>query len=102
MRKVLPCLIFLLSIATRVSADTQETSPIKSIIPDSKTAIAVGCTILDSYFPDWTRQNKNLGCEAEKEGAGWIVYKKIIGPGGSPTVELSRADGRVLRIYMTE
>ena len=82
----------------------QKFSPTKPVLPDKATAIAVGCAILRADSPNWERQNKNRGCTAERKDETWVVYWELPDgmAGGSPTIELSRFDARVLRIYMTQ
>jgi hypothetical protein len=70
-------------------------------VSNAKVAIALGCHVLDEKFQRWIANNPNLGCSARKNGQTWVVYKKIQGAGGSPTLDLSM-EGHVLRTYMTE
>jgi hypothetical protein len=76
----------------------------KPALPDKATATNVGCAILRAHSPNWERENQNRGCDAERRGEVWVVYWRLPEDtiGGSPTVELSRFDARVLKIYMTQ
>ena len=98
-------LVTLFLIAGTRASCAQEFHPTHPVLPDAATATQVGCLILHAYFPNWEGRKTSPGCAADSTRTGvWDVYAKLAGggPGGSPEVELSKDDGRVLRIYMTE
>ena len=86
------------------AGSAEEFRPTRQVLPDSATAITVGCAILHSYFPQWEGRKASPGCGVTSSNTDrWTIYEKLAGgAGGSPEVELSKTDGRVLRIYMTQ
>jgi hypothetical protein len=88
------------------AAAAQDFSPERPVLPDQATATVVGCAIIHAYFPGMEVVNPFLSpnCTAELKGDAWVVYRTLPAGmmGGSPTAELSRTDGRVMKIYMTQ
>jgi hypothetical protein len=97
-------------LASDASATGQSFAPTRAVIPDQATATAVGAAILHAYFGK--EQFRDFGKEQFRDGAGyeatledsvWTVWESLPKGtiGGGPVVELSKADGRVLRIFLT-
>ena len=82
-------------------AIAQSFAPTRDVVPDSKTAITAGGAFLQAYFGAKERRN-SPGYSAELKGDVWKVWEQLGCTnclGGGPVLEMSKRDGRVLRIY---
>ena len=97
-------LIFTLLLSAATAAYAHDLRPTHAVIPDEKTAIIVGCAILDAYFSKEITRPYKLGCAARLSANVWTVYKKLPDDsiGGGPTLEISKVDGHVIGIYRTQ
>lgn len=98
----LPTLAIVVAISG--GAVAQSFAPTRDVVPDSKTAIAAGRAFLLAYFHG-KHQPDSPGYDAELKGDVWTVWERLpckICLGGGPTLEMSKRDGRVLRIYLTQ
>jgi hypothetical protein len=84
-------------------AVAQSFDPTRDVVPDSKTAIAAGGAFLLAYFGK--HQPDSPGFDADLKGDVWTVWERLPCTnclGGGPTLEMSKRDGRVLRIYFSQ
>jgi hypothetical protein len=94
-----------LAIVTAISggAVAQSVAPTRDVVPDSKTAVAAGGAFLLAYFHGKYRP-ESPGYDAGLTGDVWTVWERLPCTnciGGGPTLEMSKRDGRVLRIYLS-
>jgi hypothetical protein len=85
-------------------AVAQSFAPTRDVVPDSQTAIAAGGAFLLAYFHGKGNPD-SPGYDAELKGDVWTVWERLPCTnciGGGPTLEMSKTDGRVLRIYRTQ
>ncbi|HEY2534520.1 MAG TPA: hypothetical protein VGJ20_42525 [Xanthobacteraceae bacterium] len=85
-------------------AVAQSFAPTRDVVPDSKTAIAAGGAFLLAYFRG-KYQPDSPGYDAELKGDVWAVWERLPCKhclGGGPTLETSKRDERILRIYLTQ
>jgi hypothetical protein len=86
-------------------AVAQSFAPTRDVVPDPTTAIAAGGAFLRAYFGGKYRLD-SPGYDADLKGDVWTVWERLpCSPnclGGGPTLEMSKRDGRVLRIYMSQ
>jgi hypothetical protein len=86
-------------------AVAQSLAPTRDVVPNSQTAIAAGGAFLRAYFGGKDRQD-SPGYGAGLKGDVWTVWERLpCEPkclSGGPTLEMSKRDGRVLRIYRTQ
>jgi hypothetical protein len=69
-------------------------------IPDAEAAVKAGCAVIRSHFP----KAKCANLVARLDGNVWHINTMLPEgySGGGPNVELSKAEGRVLRFYLTQ
>ena len=105
--KLLPTIAFIalsgLSFAQSVNLAEPIDLASRDIVPDQKTAIAIGVAVLVPIYGA-ALINKEMPFSAKRQGGKWIVEgslpKNTIG--GVATVELSARDGRVMYIYHSQ
>jgi hypothetical protein len=87
-------------------AVAQSFEPTRDVVPDSTTAIAAGGAFLLAYYGKFRLNSP--GYNAHLNGDVWTVWERLPCPdenvclGPAPTLEMSKRDGRVLRIYMSQ
>jgi NTF2 fold immunity protein len=67
------------------------------MVPDAKTAVAIALAVFKPVFSAAIIK-KQSPFHAELKNDVWIVYGTVIGKGGTAEAEISRIDGRIIRI----
>jgi hypothetical protein len=67
------------------------------MVPDAKTAVAIALAVFKPVFSAETIK-KQSPFHAELKGDVWTVYGTVVGLGGTAEAEISRTDGRIIRI----
>jgi NTF2 fold immunity protein len=67
------------------------------MVPDAKTAVAIALAVFKPIFSQATIK-KQSPFTAELKDDVWLVYGTVVGLGGTAEAEISRKDGRIIRI----
>jgi len=75
--------------------------PKDGFVPDENTAVKVAEAILKPAVGDANAQSY-VPYKATLKGDLWTVEGTTKGPGGTPVLEISKQDGKIVRLYRTQ
>jgi hypothetical protein len=94
----------LLITGVALANDLDSTPTKRDIVPDMSTALRIAEAVFDARFGETTRRKFEpyKGYEVE---TFWIVAgtstEGLVLGGGMPTVEISKEDGRIIKLYLS-